>query len=285
MPFARPGGPALQATWWDDTSVSDEVTVLGLNIAYERAGSGPAVALAHGFVGDARSTWGSQIDALAREFTVVAWDAPGAGRSSDPPEGFGMDDYADCLAALLRTLRIERAHLVGLSFGGALALATFHRHRGLAASLALVSGYAGWRGSLGLEDAELRLTRSLQASRLPADEFVAAMVPSMFSPSAGGELVEAFVDSVRAFRPSGFRAMARASFADQSHVLPEVDVPTLLLYADHDVRAPVAIGETIHAGVHGSKLVVLPGPGHVSSVEAPDTVTGELRRFLRAVEQ
>ena len=265
--------------------MSGEVMYHGLNVAYERAGNGPVVVLAHGFVGDARSTWGRQIDALADEFTVVAWDAPGAGRSPDPPQGFGMDDYADCFAALLRVLRIERAHLVGLSFGGALVLATFHRHPGLASSLALVGGYAGWRGSLGVDDAERRLARSLQVSDLPPDEFAAAMVPSMFSPSAGGELVEAFVDSVRAFRPGGFRAMARASHEDQSHVLPEVDVPMLLLYADHDVHAPVAVGEAIHAAVRGSELVVLSGPGHVSPVEAPGDVTHELRRYLHAVEQ
>ena len=255
----------------------------GLTIAYERAGSGPPVALAHGFVGDGRSTWGSQIDALADEFTVVAWDAPGAGRSADPPEGFGMDDYADCFAAFLRTLRIGPAHLVGFSFGGAMVLATFHRHRGLGSSLALVSGYAGWCGSLGSDEAKQRLTRSLAASKLPPDEFAAAMVPSMFSPSVNGEVVTTFVDSVRAFHPGGFRAMARASIEDQSHVLPEVDVPTLLLYADHDVRAPVAVGESMHAVVRGSELVVLRGPGHVSSVEAPDDVTRELRRFLRSV--
>jgi pimeloyl-ACP methyl ester carboxylesterase len=264
--------------------VSDAVSVLGLNIAYERRGSGPPVALAHGFVGDARSTWGSQIDALAAEFTVVAWDAPGAGRSSDPPAGFGMNDYADCFAVLLQTLGIDRAHMVGLSFGGALVLAAFHRHRELASSLALVSGYAGWRGSLGVQDAERRLSGSLYASGLPPEEFAAAIVPSMFSPSADGELVTAFIDSVRAVRPTGFRAMTRACFDDQRHVLPEIDVPTLLLYADQDVRAPVAVGEAIHAVVPGSELVVLSGPGHVSPVEAPEDVTRELRRFLRSVE-
>ena len=91
------------------------VEVGGLDIAFERAGTGQAVALAHGFVGDARSTWGRQIDSLSDEFTVIAWDAPGAGGSTDPPEDFGMDAYADCLAGFLRALRIERAHLVGLS--------------------------------------------------------------------------------------------------------------------------------------------------------------------------
>ena len=58
------------------------VEVGGLTIAYERAGTGPPVALAHGFVGDARSTWDSQIEGLADEFTVIAWDAPGAGGSA-----------------------------------------------------------------------------------------------------------------------------------------------------------------------------------------------------------
>jgi pimeloyl-ACP methyl ester carboxylesterase len=261
------------------------IEVHGLDIAYERVGSGPPVTLAHGFVGDARSSWAGQIEALADEFTVIAWDAPGAGASSDPPEDFGMGDYADCQAALLHALRIERAHLVGLSFGGSLALATYHRHRAVVSSLVLVSGYAGWLGSLGAEEADRRLARSLRASTLPPDEFVAAMVPSMFSPTAEGELVARFVDSVRGFRPSGFRALARASVEDQTHVLPEVGVPMLLLYADHDLRAPVAVGEAIHAAVPGSELVVLAGSGHASPVEAPDEVTRELRRFLRSVER
>jgi pimeloyl-ACP methyl ester carboxylesterase len=196
-----------------------------------------------------------------------------------------MDDYADCLAAFLRTLGIERGDLVGLSFGAALLLAVFHRHPGLASSLTLVSGYAGWLGSLGNREATSRLEGSLEASRLPPDEFLAAMAPSMFSPSAEPSRVAPYLESVRAFHPVGFRAMVRASYEDQSHVLSGVDVPMLLLYADHDVRAPVAVGQAIHSKVPGSELVVLPGPGHASPVEAPDDVTRELRRFLRRVER
>jgi pimeloyl-ACP methyl ester carboxylesterase len=259
------------------------VDVGGLTVAYERAGRGPPVVLAHGFVGDGRSTWGSQIEALSDELGVIAWDAPGAGGSSDPPEGFGMDDYADCFAGFLRALRLEAAHLVGLSFGGAMVLATFHRHRDLVSSLTVVSGYAGWGGSLGAAEARLRLARSLEVSELPPDEFAAAMVPSMFSSSAPSDVVAPFAASVRSCRAAGFRAMANASVEDQGHVLPEIDVPLLLLFADHDVRAPVSIGEALHAAVPGSRLVVLRGPGHVSSVEAPEQVTHELRRFLSTV--
>lgn len=260
------------------------VEVGGLSIAFERAGSGTPVVLTHGFVGDAHATWSGQIDDLSEEFTVIAWDAPGSGGSTDPPEDFGMDAYAACLVGLLRELRIERAHLVGLSFGAALALAAFRRNRGLVRSLSLVSGYAGWHGSLGTAEADRRLARSLAASWLSGDEFVAAMAPSMFSPSAAPDLVLPFLDSVRRFHPRGFRAMARASYTDQRDVLGEVDVPTLLLHGDRDVRSPVAVGEALSAAVPGSELVVLPDVGHAIPAEAPAATTRELRRFLRSVE-
>jgi pimeloyl-ACP methyl ester carboxylesterase len=88
------------------------VEVDGLQIAYERAGSGPALVLLHGYVGDGPTTWRRQLDGLSDEFTVVAWDAPGAGRSADPPERFGLDGYADCppdsSRSWVSTLRVWR---------------------------------------------------------------------------------------------------------------------------------------------------------------------------------
>ena len=98
------------------------VEVEGLRIAYERAGEEPPLVLLQGFVGDARSTWRRQIDDFSDEFTVVAWDVPGAGGSSDPPDSFTLPDYAECLAGFLDAVGLESVHLVGLSFGGALAL-------------------------------------------------------------------------------------------------------------------------------------------------------------------
>ncbi|MGH3100289.1 MAG: alpha/beta fold hydrolase, partial [Thermoleophilia bacterium] len=84
----------------------------GLEIAYERAGEGPPLVLVHGGAVDARM-WRPQLAALADEFTVVAWDEPGAGRSSDVPATFAMADYADCLAALIEALALGPAHVVG----------------------------------------------------------------------------------------------------------------------------------------------------------------------------
>jgi pimeloyl-ACP methyl ester carboxylesterase len=85
------------------------VEVDGLHIAYERVGSGSALVLLHGYVGDGPTTWRGQLDGLSDEFTVVAWDAPGAGRSTDPPERFGLAGYADCLAGFLEKLGLATA--------------------------------------------------------------------------------------------------------------------------------------------------------------------------------
>jgi pimeloyl-ACP methyl ester carboxylesterase len=84
----------------------ETVEVDGLQIGYERAGTGPAVILLHGYVGDGPTTWRDQLAELSDEFTVVVWGAPGAGRSSDPPERFGLDDYAECLAGFVARLEL-----------------------------------------------------------------------------------------------------------------------------------------------------------------------------------
>ena len=76
--------------------------------------------------------------------------------------------------------------------------------------------------------------------------------------------------------------MGRSSTdADLREGLACIDVPTLLLYGDADVRAPLAVAEALHAAIPGARLVVLNRVGHASSVEAPDRVTAELRTFLR----
>ena len=105
----------------------DEVEVAGLRIAFEREGNGPPLLLLSGFVGDGRGTWGGQIDGLRDEFAVMAWDPPGVGRSSDPPAWFRLPDYADCLAQFVDALGLGRPHVVGRSFGGALALELYRR--------------------------------------------------------------------------------------------------------------------------------------------------------------
>ena len=262
----------------------DQVEVDGLRIAYERVGHGPPLVLLHGFVGDGSGTWRYQLDALSDEFTVVAWDAPGAGRSDDPPESFRLPDYADCLAGFIAVLGLRRPNVGGVSFGAALALELYGRAPSLPASLILASAYAGWAGSLPPDVAGERLRLSLQLADAPPAQRTARMLPSMFSSRAAAERVEMFVASMSPFSPVGFRAMAYASAeADLRPVLPTITVPTLLVYGGEDVRAPRQVAEAIHAAIPHSELVWVPQAGHVICVEAPDEFNTEVRRFLRAV--
>jgi hypothetical protein len=89
--------------------VLDEVQADGLRIGYQRLGDGPAVVFLQAFFGDHR-VWRGQRE-LARDHTLVAWDVPGCGRSTLPPEGFRMPEYASVLADFIARLGLERPHL------------------------------------------------------------------------------------------------------------------------------------------------------------------------------
>src|SRR3990170_2856200 len=89
-----------------------------------------------------------QLEGLSDRFTLVAWDAPGCGASSDPPDTFRMADYADSLAGLIEALGLDRPHVLGLSWGSTLALELYRRRPDIPRSLMLTAAYAGWAGSL-----------------------------------------------------------------------------------------------------------------------------------------
>ena len=117
----------------------------GLEIAYERVGDGPPLGFVHGAAEEGRA-WRPQVDVLADEFTAVAWDEPGPGYSSDLPPGFGLADYANCLAALIEALGLGPAHVAGISWGGTVALELYRHASGLVGTPVLVDTYAGWKG-------------------------------------------------------------------------------------------------------------------------------------------
>jgi pimeloyl-ACP methyl ester carboxylesterase len=258
------------------------VEIDGYRVAYERVGAGPELLLIHGYVGDGVSNWSPQIGELSHDFTVTVWDAPGAGRSSDPPDRFGMAGYADCLAGFIERLELGRPHVVGLSFGGALAIEFCGRHPDIPCTLTLVGAYAGWAGSFPAATARQRLDQALELSELSPEAFVDALLPTMFSEGTSAEAVDSFRSAMLAFHPAGFRAMARALAEDLRGALPQIEVPTLLVYGSDDVRAPKAVGDDLHAAIRGSSLVRLPGAGHVCNIEAPDAFNATIREFIQS---
>ena len=260
-----------------------KVNVDGLDIAHQRAGTGPPLVLLHGFISDSRA-WQPQIEDLSRDFDVIAWDAPGCGESSDPGEHFSMAEFADCLAGLLDSLGVSSAHLLGLSWGGTMALEFHHRHRKRVSSLILADTYAGWTGSLGVEAAEQRLARCLGESEMPARDWVPQWVPEAFSSSAPKTLLDTYVAIMSDVHPVGFRAMSRTVAPDFRELLPLIDIPTLLIWGNEDKRSPVRCGEAMRDAIPAARLLVIPNAGHVSNMEQPAQFNAAVREFLHPID-
>jgi pimeloyl-ACP methyl ester carboxylesterase len=257
----------------------------GLSIAYERAGDGPALILLHGFTHDSR-VWRQQLDSLSDEFTVIAWDAPGAGQSPDPPEPFEIGDWADCLAGLLDAAGVQRAHILGLSWGGLLAQEFYRCHPTRVRSLVLADTYAGWKGSLPEPIPEERLAACLRDSLLPPSEFVPRYLPGMFSESPTQEVRDELAGIMADFHPIGFRLMATAlAHADTRDLLPNIKAPTLLVWGDSDARSPMTVAHQLLAAVPAARLTAIAGAGHISNLEAPAQFDAAVRDFCLSVSE
>ncbi len=91
----------------------------------------------------------------------------------------------------------------------------------------------------------------------------------MFSEAAPAAMRAQALELMSGVRPGGNLTMLRAmAEADLRDVLPRVDVPTLVLHGDADARSPLQVGVELHERIAGSRLVVLPGVGHASNLEA-----------------
>jgi pimeloyl-ACP methyl ester carboxylesterase len=264
---------------------TSSIDVGGRTIAYERVGSGPPLILLHGGLSDHRE-WEAQVEGLADAHTVIAWDAPGAGGSADMPSTARMPDFADALAGFIGALGIDRPHVLGLSWGSALALELFRRHRHLPRSLVLTAAYAGWAGSLSPEVVRQRLETSLRDIELMSPEsFVRTWVPSLFTAGTPESTIEWYVGVMADFHPAGVVPMLHAiAEADLRDVLPTIDVPTLLLYGELDQRSPLEVAHAMQAAIPASELIVLPGVGHMSNLEAPTAFNAAVRDFLARAE-
>jgi pimeloyl-ACP methyl ester carboxylesterase len=252
-----------------------------LEIAYRRVGDGPPLVFVHGAAEDGRA-WQPQLAALADEFTVVAWDEPGAGGSSDLPAVFGLADYARCLAALIEAIGLGPAHVAGLSWGGTVAQELYRHHPGLVATLILVDTYAGWKGSLPEEEVRARVAGARKTLHAPAEEFDPTF-PGLFAGDPPAEFVPLLDEMATAIRPETLRNLLFVmAEADQSDLLPTIAVPTLLIWGELDVRSPLSVAQEFEQAIPGAQLVVIPSCGHVSNLERPRQFNDAVREFCRA---
>ncbi len=255
----------------------------GLRIAYEREGEGEPLVFVHGAAGDGR-VWQPQLAALANEFTVVAWDEPGAGHSSDLPAGFGLTDYADCLADLIEALELGPVHLAGLSWGGTLVQELYRRRPELTATLILADSYAGWKGSLPEEEVRARVAGARRMLEAHPDELDFEL-PGLFAGDPPPKFALLLEDMAKDLRPRSLRAqLSVMAEADQRDLLSRIAVPTLLIWGELDARSPPDIAKQFEQAIPNSELVLIPGCGHLSNLERPDEFNQAVRRFCGSLK-
>jgi pimeloyl-ACP methyl ester carboxylesterase len=258
----------------------ERVVVTGLDVAFQRQGEGPNLILLHGGMCDSR-VWRMALEAFSDTFTVVAWDAPGCGQSSDPPEEFRLPEFADCLGRFIDSLGVQRPHILGHSWGAALALELYRQRPEMVRSLVLAGAYAGWAGSLPSHEVDQRLQFALRAAEKVPGFFEPTSMSGLFSDVLPTDTAAELITIMSETRAAGIRTMAYSlAEADLRDVLPHIDVPTLLLYGDADQRSPLNVAKELHARIPQAILTVLPGLGHESYLESPETFSAEVLNFL-----
>ncbi len=137
------------------------------------------------------------------------------------------------------------------------------------------------------DEVATRLQSVLAAADSPR-ETVLQGLPGLLGPAVPqesvDELMDIWMDSSGSRHPGGYRATAHSmAEADLRGVLPEIRVPTLLLYGELDQRAPLSVARDLHAAIPGAELVVIPGVGHLTNIEAPEEFNSQVRRFIHSV--
>jgi pimeloyl-ACP methyl ester carboxylesterase len=254
--------------------------VNGTRLYYEVAGSGPALALVHGFSLDTRM-WDDPFEEFARHYQTVRYDTRGFGKSASPTREPYMDT-AD-LKALLDYLGIARAAVLGLSRGGGIAIDFALVHPEATRALIPVDPtLGGYRWSPAWEASYAPVAARGQAGDIAgakqlwlahplfepamANPAVAARLTQMVSDYSGWHWVNA--DPGRGARPP---AATR---------LDQIRAPTLIVVGERALPDIHRTAEVLQRGIPDTRTIVLPGAGHLPNMEAPQAFNESVRRFL-----
>lgn len=258
-------------------------TIDGTTINYtDTGGNATPVVLLHAFPLNS-GQWEDQIDALSDRFRFIAPDLKGFGGSDAPEDGsaYSMDDYADSVAGLLDHLGLQKVVLVGLSMGGYIAFAVLHRHRDRVSALVLADTRAEEDPPEGKEKRtkQQAMVRSEGTSSL-IDALTGALIAEATLSSKPD-----VVDRLRKLMdnpPAGFVGALEAmkKRPDSSGELAAIDVPTLVIVGEKDGVTPPDAARKLNDAISGSRLVEIPGVGHLSNLEDPGAFTGALGEFL-----
>ena len=249
-------------------------------LAWRECGRGDPVVFLHG-LGGSRTSWEPQLSGLSGEFRCIAWDMPGYG-ASDPVVPLTFTAIADAVVRLLDDAGVDRAHLVGESFGGMHALHTALRRPERVARLVLANTSPAF-GLDGTDPAAWRAGKlaPLDAGLAPADIAIDVLT-SIAGPGLSPEML--------AMRAAGFTRIPAAGLRAAIECLPthsllerlgDIAAPALVIVGELDTETPVAYSRTLADGLPAAELAVLDGLGHLCVSEAPEVVNRLSRSFLK----
>lgn len=260
------------------------------------AGDGPQVAiLIHGLGGN-KTSFFETVSALSPDYTVHAIDLPGFGSSSKPARApYDAPWFARSVLRFMDALEIERAHLVGNSMGGRVAIELGLTAPERVLSLSLLAPSMAWRRHRELVPIVKLLRPELAAiphNMLP--RMVRRQFWSMFSqpdrlhPAVADVAVEEFLRTYRsrdarvAFHSSARNVYLEEPFGPNGFWtrLPALEPPAMFVWGDSDPLVPQAFARHVRDALPDSREVVLPECGHVPQVELPEATNGLVRDFI-----
>jgi 3-oxoadipate enol-lactonase len=258
--------------------------VNGTNLHYDEQGSGHALVMVHGFSLDTRM-WDSQIAAFAPHFKVIRYDIRGHGKSTPPStEGFY---HADDLKGLLDYLGVTKAHIMGLSLGGAIATEFVLAYPNRATALIAVDPVL-WNHPLSPEHAA-SLGKIWDVGAALGVEAAKALwlAHPMFAPALQRPLVAApLTEIITDYSGWHWTHHDPGLLPDPpaSEHLGEIAVPTLAVIGELDIPDFHTITDILAERIPGARKVVLPYAGHMSNMEEPDSFNKIVLNFLAQVD-
>ncbi len=289
------------------------VSVFGHRMRYLTAGAGEPVLLLHGLA-DHAETWARVLPQLARGYRVVAPDLLGCGLSDKPPISYTLWELAFYLRHLMDAAEIERAHVVGHSLGGGLAMHLYFQYPERVRDLTLIaSGGMGRQLPLSLRLCTLAGSSSVlnfllasrhsqhpvaRAGRTILERFWPATAIADGAPAAddaeGALLAEEEAGVLDRLRDPQARAAFLAMLRNNCNVrgqhgravvaLSHINVPVLLIHGEQDATIPVSHSRMASETLRHGALEVLQRCGHCPHREMPGRVAHLIERFLGGQE-
>lgn len=258
-------------------------TINGFRCSFADAGAGQAILFVHGFPLN-RAIWEPQIEALAKNYRVIAPDLRGHGESSAPVGVYSMEVFAEDLQALIDDLKCGPVVLVGHSMGGYLSFACYRKFPQSVRALVLFCT----RATADSDEGKIvRENLAQRAAREGPAAVAEQMLPKMLAASAGTrpDLVERVRQIILATSLNGLTGSLRGMAARPSslELLPKITVPTLVVAGENDSIIPTAESVALAKAIPFAELVMIPQAGHLASLENPEAVTAALRVFLAKI--